>query len=356
MSLFVLQWLVLCTVINSSIFFNIITPLLSKYNVQALSESDRLVEYKKRQHVYPLKTYTPNTPGWKQLMSDRLDQISEIESQHDRYEGYYQVIHSAALAPNFTEYGFGLAKCPDDLLHTLQMAIHEGLPNARYEAKGAAINGPNQPWYISRPDLTERVLRELQSYTEEWVGFPLVAHQAYGFRVYRNESQLYMHTDRILTHVVSFILHIDSSDDAEPWPIFIEDFHGRTHEVILTPGDILFYESSKCFHGRPRPFNGSWYTSVFVHYYPQDGWIDEPHELDAHYAIPPSWASNPPQKKKYTPLEMVETTMREPGCPNDWCRSGKGTIKWGGPAEEGVLITPAMEYIPFFPGSFTEEL
>ena len=53
-----------------------------------------------------------------------------------------------------------------------------------------------------------------------------MAHQAYGFRLYGNNSQLHMHTDRPQTHVVSFILHIDSSDDAEPWPILIEDFHG----------------------------------------------------------------------------------------------------------------------------------
>jgi hypothetical protein len=31
----------------------------------------------------------------------------------------------------------------------------------------------------------------------------------------------------------------------EDWPIFIEDLNGNTHEVVLTPGDILFYESSK---------------------------------------------------------------------------------------------------------------
>jgi hypothetical protein len=223
------------------------------------------------------------------------------------------------------------------------------------EAEGAAINGPNQPWYISRPDLTNRVLNEMQSFTEAWVGFPLTAHVAYGFRVYRNESQLYMHTDRLMTHVVSFILHIGSSDDAEPWPIFIEDFHGRTHEVTLTPGDILFYESSKCFHGRPRPFNGSWYTSVFVHYYPKLNWIDEPHDMEAHYAIPPQYATDPPKEtreirmKQRNRLEMVETTMREPNCPNDWCRSVEDTVKWGGPAEHGVLITPGMERIPFFP-------
>ena len=48
-----------------------------------------------------------------------------------------------------------------------------------------------------------------------------------------------MHVDRMQTHVVSFILHVDSSEDAEPWPIFIEDLQGRTHEVTLTPGDMV---------------------------------------------------------------------------------------------------------------------
>ena len=32
------------------------------------------------------------------------------------------------------------------------------------------------------------------------------------------------------THVLSFILHIAKSDDAEDWPIFAEDFEGNTHE------------------------------------------------------------------------------------------------------------------------------
>lgn len=49
---------------------------------------------------------------------------------------------------------------------------------------------------ISRPDLRNRVLLELHSYAEEWAGIPLTALQAYGFRVYRNESSLFMHVDR----------------------------------------------------------------------------------------------------------------------------------------------------------------
>jgi hypothetical protein len=323
---------------------------------EPLSEQERAAEYIKRGYSYPVKDFVPNTEGWKELMSHRLDQITEMEGSGQRYEGFYQVIHSASLAPNFTEYGFGLAKCPEDLLKALQKGIHDGLDVAELEDMSGTIEGPNPPLYVRRPDLTQRVLNELHAYTEEWAGIPLVAHQAYGFRIYRNESQLYMHTDRIETHILSFILHIDSSEDSDPWPIFIEDFHGRTHEVTLTPGDILFYESSKCFHGRPRPFNGSWYTSVFVHYYPAEGWIDQPHDLNTHYAIPSEWSQYPPATKKLDALEMVGTTMREPNCPNHWCNTVKDTVKWSGPAEDGVLILPNMERIPFHPRFGSDEL
>lgn len=319
---------------------------------EPLVEPERIEEYHKRNYTYPLNTFVPNTTGWRGLMEARLAQLGEMEDSGRRYEGFFQTIHSAMLTPNFTEYGFGLAKCPADLLAALQKGIHDGLPTVGFEERDSVIDGPNQPWFIHRSDLTARVLTDLQSYAEEWAGIPLTAHQAYGFRLYRNESRLYMHVDRTSTHVLSFILHIDSSDDAEPWPLFIEDFHGRTHEVILTPGDILFYESSKCLHGRPRPFNGSWYTSVFVHYYPKLGWIERPHELEAHYAVPPIWADDPPPlaERRHDKLLMIETSMKEPDClPDYWCRT-RDSIKWGGPAEEGVLMTPAFERIPFHPG------
>lgn len=150
--------------------------------------------------------------------------------------------------------------------------------------------------------------------------------------------------------MISFILHIDSSEDAEPWPLFIEDFQGKTHEVVLTPGDILFYESSKCFHGRPRPLNGSWYTSVFVHYYPKEDWFHIDHDLAAHYAIPPNWRDETTVDRSPTtnPLEMVQTSFIEPGCPNQWCRT-EDTIKWSGPAEHGWLTLPNQERVPFHP-------
>jgi hypothetical protein len=146
--------------------------------------------------------------GW------RFDNIlrllyDEIKSSHNISVG------------NFTEHGFGLARCPSGLLTALQKGIRDGYPTARYESEVQVING-NRPLFVDRPDLTARVLHELRNYAEEWSGVSLEPYRAYGFRLYQNNSQLTMHVDKMQTHIISFILHIDSSEDADPWPIFIE--------------------------------------------------------------------------------------------------------------------------------------
>jgi len=257
-----------CQALESTNLGNLLDPDNQKIQ---LVEEDRVQEYKNRNYTWPLNNYMPNTPGWKRLMEQRFAQVEELEHSGDRYEGYIQTIHSAFLVPNFTEHGFGLARCPDDLIDALRQGIRDGLPTARSENHVDVINGA-VPLFIDRPDLTDRVLHQLRGYAQAWSGVELTPYRAYGFRLYQNNSQLTMHIDKMQTHIISFILHIDSSDDAEPWPIFIEDYHGNTHEVILTPGDMLFYESSKLWHGRPKRLNGSWYSSIFVHYYPKHGW------------------------------------------------------------------------------------
>lgn len=268
--------------------------------------------------------------------------------------GYLQIMTSAYLVPNFTEHGFGLARCPSELLQVLQQGIRDGLDTAGEEPPIYTIEAPQPPLLIQREDLTQRVLDELQHYPETWAGIELTPFRAYGFRLYRNQSQLFMHVDWSQTHIISFILHIDSSPDSEPWPIVIEDFQGNTHEVILTPGDLLFYESSKCLHGRPYKFHGSWYSSLFVHYYPKYGWVEHDHDMEGHYAVPPIW--NEPERKvrHHRGLEMIGAAMREPECPNQWCRT-KQANRWSGPGQEGYWITPTQERIPFRPKRVTDD-
>ena len=40
-----------------------------------------------------------------------------------------------------------------------------------------------------------------------------------------------MHMDKVETHIVSSILHVDRDPAAAPWPLVIEGLDGRTHEV-----------------------------------------------------------------------------------------------------------------------------
>jgi hypothetical protein len=269
-------------------------------------------------------------------MDRRFSQIEALESSHDRYEGFVQTMSSALTAPNFTENGWGLTKVNDDLLAALQQGIRDGLETAEHEDKVEVIEGDDRPLFIKREDLTERVLKELHPLMESWSQVPLVPHTAYGFRLYQNNARLFMHTDKTMTHIISGILHIDRSEDAEPWPILIEDYQGNLNEVLLEPGDLLFYESSKCWHGRPKRFKGSWYTSVFAHFYPVD-WRGHDASLDAHYAVPETWHDKPTPSEEAR-MEMVGTSMKEPDCEHAWCML-KDSVKWNGPGVEGEVLT-----------------
>lgn len=167
-----------------------------------------------------------------------------------------------------------MARAPQDLVDALMKKLHDNLETAPIEKDVDVIEGDDdssRPLFISNHELNQRVLEELKPLHEEWAGIDLVGQIAYGLRVYRNNSRLLMHVDKSKTHIISSILHIDHSEDSEPWPIIIEDFQGNTNEVVLESGDMLFYESSKCFHGRPHTFKGSWYSSIFTHYSPV-GW------------------------------------------------------------------------------------
>mmetsp|Transcript_867 Transcript_867/g.1847 ORF Transcript_867/g.1847 Transcript_867/m.1847 type:complete len:364 (-) Transcript_867:1941-3032(-) len=302
------------------------------------NEEYRQEMYAKRGHEFPFKKYVPDTPGWRRLMDQRFDQVRALTDSQMKWDGWIQTANSAVTAPNFTEFGWGLTQAPDLLTMDIRQAIYDGYPNARSEGKVDVIAGPNKPLFIDAPHLNRRALKELQPILEAWSGVELVPAMAYGFRLYRNESNLWMHTDRSQTHVISCIYHIASSDDSEPWPIVIEDYDGNTQMAYLEPGDMLLYESSKNFHGRPTKFDGSWYTSLFVHWYPKGKWNREDHDVEAHYAVPPDWIEEVPDGGKYPKLKVVGTSLLEPGCPDNWCNL-KNAKKVHGPGEYGKVLT-----------------
>jgi len=304
--------------------------------------------YRSRNYTWPMEYYVPPTDGWKDIFDRRFAQIADIKDLGERYEGYMQAVSSAIASPTFTESGWGLTRAPQDLVDDLRVAIREGLPTARPETKINVIEGPT-PLFINRHDLTNRVIRELLPMHEEWSGIKLLPSNAYGFRIYRDGSNLNMHVDKPDTHVISSILHIDHSEDSKPWPIVIEDFQGNTNEVVLESGDMLFYESSKCFHGRPKAFEGSWYTSVFTHYRPADpNWNKHDRYMEGHYAIPPIWHKKHSSylanyerqtgQKVKSSLIMKGTSMKEPECKHGWCAL-ENAVKYFGPAVYGEVLS-----------------
>mmetsp|Transcript_114211 Transcript_114211/g.170851 ORF Transcript_114211/g.170851 Transcript_114211/m.170851 type:complete len:348 (+) Transcript_114211:160-1203(+) len=302
------------------------------------TEEERQLEYIKRGHKFPIEEYLPNTEGWTRLMEQRLAQVRALTDSQQKWDGWIQTLTAALTMQNFTEYGWGLTQGPPELTAALREGIFEGFPNKEIERDIQVIDGPLNPWFIHNKKLTRRVMHEMKPILEAWSGIELLPATAYGFRLYRNESRLWMHVDRTQTHVISCIYHIASSDNAEPWPIVIEDYAGNTNAVVLKPGDILLYESAKNFHGRPKEFIGDWYTSVFVHYYPKNPeWQRSNHDLDSHYAIPENWIDVVPDDR-YPEITVRGTSVMEPNCPHNWCNL-QDAIELEGPGVYGEVLT-----------------
>lgn len=324
---------------TSLLLLSLILPLLIS---SQLDEDERISEYHKRNHQWPphAQEFTPDTPGWRNLHTRRLEQISRIDDGTAKYNGYMSAVHSALLAPNFTEYGWALTKDPPDLLELLLARLITGIndPDTPVEEPDTSQGDIREeypedlPLMVSIKGLHGRVIEELQPIHEAWSNTKLVGNNAYGLRVYRNQSNLQMHLDESSTHIISSIMHIGHDLDGEPWPLVIEDLHGNTNEVFLETGDMILYESSKCFHGRPKRYNGKWYSSIFTHFYPVD-WDSERNQMNTHYRIPPGWHLKPDNEKvDLDELVVTETSFKEPGCEHDWCALNN-TKRWERPQE-----------------------
>eukprot|EP00578_Thalassiosira_sp_NH16_P001057 CAMPEP_0181138562 /NCGR_PEP_ID=MMETSP1071-20121207/34313_1 /TAXON_ID=35127 /ORGANISM="Thalassiosira sp., Strain NH16" /LENGTH=361 /DNA_ID=CAMNT_0023225407 /DNA_START=57 /DNA_END=1142 /DNA_ORIENTATION=+ len=318
----------------------IICLLLTNRTSGQLDEGERIDEYHARNYQWPPlpSEYIPNnSPGWRSIFERRFEQIARIDDEGSKYNGYMSTVHSALLAPNFTEYGWGLTRAPPGLVEALVDNLKRGLdsddtPEEEHEFEVDDEYPLEIPLMVPNEHLNELATRELKPIHEAWSGAELIANNAYGLRVYRNQSNLQMHVDQSSTHVISSILHVGHDPEGEPWPLVIEDLHGNTNEVFLRTGDMLLYESSKCFHGRPGRYNGRWYSSLFTHYYPVD-WDEEGIDLDAHYRIPPGWHVVPERTiEGLDELVVTETSLREPECKHEWCGM-ESTTKWESPAE-----------------------
>jgi hypothetical protein len=229
-----------------------------------------------------------------------------------------------------------LTKAPQAVTDKLKKRLHEGL-RIRDEETGPVDTKDKTTFFIADYEQNHEILMELLPLHEAWSGVKLQPQISYGLRVYRGDVTLKMHIDDPETHIISSILHIDHGENDKPWPIVIEDFKGNTNEVILESGDMLFYESSKCMHGRPGYYHGDYYSSIFTHYSPLEDWDGEREfeRVPEHYER----AVRLPRGDKTEYITSDGTSVVEPSCDNGWCNL-KDSVKWYGPAPGyGKILT-----------------
>lgn len=240
-------------------------------------------------------TWQQEAEGMKRLMDFREKEIMAIPGADERWENWMQYTQSR-LVPKFTELGFHKTRMPEEVFEKLKGALDWALANwddVKSEGSIDVIYNPPglDPKFAHIGSLQKEVHDDLRPLHEAWGGMDLRPTSAYGIRIYQNGSTLVMHHDKVHTHVISSIVHIGHHYDspAEPWPIEIEDHFGNLHAVNLEPGDMLFYESAKCLHGRMKTFKGRYYASIFVHYQPVDKniWDFDVEKIIA--SIPPHW-------------------------------------------------------------------
>jgi len=262
-----------------------------------LSESER-VEYFRTHHTWP-PTWQNESDGYRALMEQREREIMEIPGSDERWENWMQFV-SGRMVPSFTPNGFKIAQAPPEIFAKLESVVKKGLENwdnLRYEHEVDAIYCPPDklPKFIDLREVAREVHLALLPMHEEWAGgMKLKPTSAYGVRMYQNGSSLVMHNDKIESHVISSILHIahDYEDENRPWPIEIEGLDGQLYAESLQPGQLLFYESAKCLHGRMTELRGRYYGSLFLHYQPVDRKLWDYDTNDVINAVPPHWHDN----------------------------------------------------------------
>jgi len=194
----------------------------------------------------------------------------------------------------FSPLGFAKGRLPDDVFASMGALYYNNRHHKQREewkGKGVFVNWWEAdcqflpiPWGLKA--LWQTRLKDL---VQAWAGVPIEQTDMYGLRQYEAGARLLTHVDREATHAVSLIVNVAQGNLTEPWPVEVHDHADRLHEVIMAPGDVVYYESAKCLHGRNRPLKGpnAYYVNLFTHYRPigDDKWFEKPNHEGTPEAV-----------------------------------------------------------------------
>ncbi len=200
----------------------------------------------------------------------------ELRRQAGRDSRAHHNLVQPQIVPHFTKMGFEKRKVPDDLWKIIKDFYEANKWNyarEKWPVDDTVVNFYDSPSYMVHMDsIRELMYQKMQPLLEEWSGVSqLTPTSCYGIRYYLNGAILESHVDRLKTHAVSAIINVDQDPNmSEPWQLEIFDHDGNLHHIEMKPGEMVFYESAACVHGRPTPFQGKYYANFFIHFAPTD--------------------------------------------------------------------------------------
>lgn len=184
---------------------------------------------------------------------------------------------------SFSTLGFKKGRLPDDLWGSIGAYYYnnrDSVTSEEWTGKGIFVNWwESDVKFVQVPWRLKKVWQgRLRLLVEAWTGIELEDTDFYGMRQYVNGARLLTHVDRVTTHAASLIINVEQTNVTKPWTVEVHDHADRLHEVVMSPGDIVYYESAKCLHGRNTPLMGDSYTNVFAHYRPKGDpqWYTKP--------------------------------------------------------------------------------
>jgi len=177
--------------------------------------------------------------------------------------------------PNYTRKGFETDQLTKPLFQKITAFYQKNLDKQfdETEASDHIYKKGEDSFGSSLVQLPQSLMDEihacLKPNLEVWSGVELDPTYVYGIRIYHNGAILKPHRDRIRTHIISAIINVDQ-DVNKAWPLMIEDNYCRRHEIILKPGEVIYYEGARLSHGRPLALDGRRYANIFCHFKPRD--------------------------------------------------------------------------------------
>mmetsp|Transcript_3734 Transcript_3734/g.7143 ORF Transcript_3734/g.7143 Transcript_3734/m.7143 type:complete len:550 (+) Transcript_3734:102-1751(+) len=203
---------------------------------------------------------------------------------------------------NYTIVGFQKTRVSASLMNLLvdffesnDMSQHEEKWNPgdthtnHWHAKTYLMNVQDPKLYGGGIALSSAIWHEVRDVLMQWmktnnpdIRYELSPASMYGIRTYTKGAVLAPHVDR-LPLVTSAIINVAQDlDEGEAWPLEVYAHDGVAYNVTLEPGDMLLYESHSVIHGRPYPFQGKFYSNVFVHFEPESHCVRHSERMHGH--------------------------------------------------------------------------